>query len=268
MEGLLRPIGPEEERTYWIRRGLLVLIVVLLLIGLGFMISNLGQADDTRVEAEPVPTPVGAPAPAAPAGEAPESVVRDEAVPVPSSARTAGSDTVAATGGDQVEKSEEPMPPEPANTFHQEAPQAEPVPQGQAAPQAQPAAVQPCDPAALRVGVETQSTKVGSAAQVRLSVTNTGQQACQLTVDKDNFALTVAAGDQQLWSGNDCVAAAPARKATLAPGVSMNWSEEWRGEKQSPQCQGNPEQVGPGDYVVKAELKGLPAATAKLTVQA
>ncbi|WP_425308110.1 hypothetical protein AADG42_04945 [Ammonicoccus fulvus] len=267
MEGLLRPIGPEEERTYWIRRGLLLLVVVLLLIGLGFLISSLGQADGTRVEAEPVSTPAVAPAPAEPTSEAAETVVRDEAVPVPSSARTDGSDTVAATGGAPAAE-EEPMPPEPANTFHQEPPQAAPVPQGQAAPQAEAAAVQPCDPAALRVAVETQAIKVGGSAQVRVSVTNTGQQACRLTVDKNNFALTVAAGDQQLWSGNDCVAAAPARAATLAPGVSMNWTAEWRGEKQSPQCQGNPEQVGPGDYVVKAELKGVPAVTAKQTVQA
>lgn len=268
MEGLLRPIGPEEERTYWIRRGLLLLVVVLLLIGLGFLISSLGRADGTRVEAEPAVTPVAEPAPAEPAGEVPEAVVKDEAVPVPSGARTTGSGTVAATGGAPAAPAEEPMPPEPANTFHQEAPRAEPVPPGQAAPQAQPAAVQACDPGALRVAVEAHAIKVGGSATVRMSVTNTGQQACQLTIDKDNFALTVASGEQQIWSVNDCVASAPPRSATLAPGVSMNWTSEWRGEKQSPQCQGNPERVGPGDYVVKAELRGVPTATAKLAVQA
>lgn len=113
MEGLLHPVGPEEVRTYWIRRGAAVTALLVLVISLGLVLSNLGGADDNATPAETtaVPAPAAAkepattqsppPAQAPPGAGVPNAVSDEEAVPVPSSARAATT-----------------LEPEPANTFH------------------------------------------------------------------------------------------------------------------------------------------------------
>jgi hypothetical protein len=134
MEGLLHPVGPEEVRTYWIRRGIVVTILLVLLISLGFMMSNLGRADDNATSpettAEPVPAAADEPvavakaAHQAPTDGVPADIAREEAVPVPSSAGGGGAAPAApeparpAAAAITEPKPEEPLPPEPANTFH------------------------------------------------------------------------------------------------------------------------------------------------------
>ena len=119
MEGLLHPVGPEGVRTYWIRRGVTLSVLMAVFVSVGFMISNIGSADGSAVSPEETVVPVSAaepiaqpPAanvePPAPAVEGvPADIANEEAVPVPTR-----------TTADADADKDEPLPPEPANTFH------------------------------------------------------------------------------------------------------------------------------------------------------
>jgi hypothetical protein len=68
MGALLRPVGPEEPRVYWIRRGLAVLAVLVLVGVLVWAVLPKGQAP---VSAAPAPTTSAASAPATTATQTP-----------------------------------------------------------------------------------------------------------------------------------------------------------------------------------------------------
>ncbi|MDO5498154.1 MAG: hypothetical protein Q4F67_00560 [Propionibacteriaceae bacterium] len=142
MEGLLHPVGPEDVRTYWIRRGAALAVLVVALIVIGTMISSIGRAEGP--ETEPAGHPPAASAPVDPAAGDPgeqkpppadpaDSVIDEEAVPMPASAQTAPATprtTPTASPAPQQQQTpsasarpaeQEPLEPEPANTFHRTA---------------------------------------------------------------------------------------------------------------------------------------------------
>ncbi|OYO16195.1 hypothetical protein CGZ94_05615, partial [Enemella evansiae] len=64
MGGLFHPIGPEAEETYWLRRGAVLIVLVAVLVGAGFMISSISQA--ISGPAQPAAAPPADPAAPAP----------------------------------------------------------------------------------------------------------------------------------------------------------------------------------------------------------
>ncbi|WP_432558649.1 hypothetical protein [Granulicoccus sp. GXG6511] len=287
MEGLLHPVGPEDARTYWIRRAAAVLVVVVLVVGLGFMIANIGRAD-APVVAEPTGPAPQAPAPAAPAPEAPapmDRVIEEEAVPVPSSAETsrrapARAEEPADESGQQQAPaapnpstgptrpaipntsaappvSEDPLPPEPENTFHRPASLMEQV-SGQT-----PAM---CDDKAVKVSIDgpTQVRK-DNPVMYAIGITNTSDKDCAILVNDKTFELKVHSGQDRIWSSHDCVAGMPPRGAVLAAGRSLEWQMEWRADRSMAQCKTDPEPMGSGTYVVTAQLAN--AGPAQLVLQ-
>lgn len=127
MEGLLHPVGPEEVRTYWIRRGAALAVLILLVVGLGAMIGNLRKPAPMVGSSPPAPT-----APAEPVVPSAD-VIAEEAVPAPSGSKPssapasvppAASTTPAqadptAGAAETKPAAQDSLPPEPANTFHQ-----------------------------------------------------------------------------------------------------------------------------------------------------
>lgn len=53
MRGLLRPVGSEPARVYWVRRLVVLAVLVVVLVGAGFLISGVFGSSD---EADPEPT--------------------------------------------------------------------------------------------------------------------------------------------------------------------------------------------------------------------
>lgn len=278
MEGLLRPVGPEEERIYWIRRGLALVVLLVLIVGVGFMVSSIGNADEmpAATETEAVP-PQAAPTPAAPPPPppgVPDEVATEEAVPVPSSAAT----TAAV---------EEPLPPEPDNTFHQTpAPPAVPAPPapappaapGPAAPPVPPvptvaAAIAntagPCDPATTRISVAgPESLTLGTAAQIKISATNAGPADCVVIVDDRTFELTIANGGDQVFSSRDCVTDVLSQGAVLSPGRTLDWTLQWQGNRSEPQCRISPNKPASGTYLASAFWREAVPAHLNIQLQA
>lgn len=272
----MRPVGPEEERVYWIRRGLALVVLLILIIGMGFMISSLGNADEKPppTDTEAVPSPAVAPTAQptqptvpTPAGGVPDDVATEEAVPVPSSAATSPA-------------SEQPLPPEPDNTFHHSTVPVPPPPAGAPATSAPPPAppvptvaaavvsnvTTPCDPATTRVAVVGPAqVRADTAAEIKVSATNSGAADCVVIVDDRTFELTIANGGDQVWSSKDCVAALPPQGAVLNPGRTLDWTLQWHGTRSEPQCRNSANNPAAGNYVATAHWRE--AAPARVNLQ-
>lgn len=271
MEGLLHPVGPEDARTYWLRRVVLVAALVIVVAGFGSVISSMGGRTSS-VAAEPsVPTtqeedraaadsPKGAAPP--PSGNVPpappNAVVADEAVPLPTPAQ------IPAASASQVPdpapgsaSSPAPLPPEEANTFHLST--ATPTPSGTPTPTT-------CDSRALEVKLDgTRQVSVGVPVKFRVIVTNTAEQECVVTMDDKSFELTVFSGSDRIWSTRDCASAAAPRATIIAPDRNLEWELEWGADRSAPQCRENSEPMGSGTYVATAQLTG--AKPARLVMQ-
>ena len=77
MGSLLRPVGPEEPRVYWVRRGLVLLVAALLAFGVFWLAwprespvsaAPAGQGSSVTPPASTSPSPSAAPSPTKPAG--------------------------------------------------------------------------------------------------------------------------------------------------------------------------------------------------------
>ncbi|HHV21934.1 MAG TPA: hypothetical protein GXZ30_10435 [Propionibacterium sp.] len=258
MEGLLHPVGPEEARTYWVRRGIAIAVVVVLLLGLGFMIANIGRAEPTT--AEPVGHEVEQEQVAAPA----EGVLEEEAVPVPGepapppspsvasptpveTAAAAPAETPAPTPtptAASATPSEKPLPPEPANTFHQAT----------AAPAADRSPA-PCAPDAVKVSVDgPKRVQKDNPVMYSIGITNTSKNECSVVVNPETFEMKVYSGTDRIWSSRDCKSGMPQREALLPSGSSLEWQMEWRADRSMAECKTNPEPMGSGTYVVTAQF--------------
>lgn len=234
----MHPVGPEGERTYWIRRGVAVLVLVVLVTGTGFMISALGGGG-----ADIAATPAAQPSQAESVGEPGEPAepvedLADQSEAVPREADSAP---------EAPAQTEEPLPPEPANTFHR-------------SPEPVAAAAKPttafCDPKSVTVAL-------GGPAEVRADVplmfrvtaTNNSERDCLLAIDGSTFELKIFSGSDRIWTSKDCVSGMPPRGAVLAPGRAMEWEMEWRANRSTPECQTRPGKLNPGTYVATAQLR-------------
>lgn len=268
MEGLLHPVGPEEARTYWIRRAGALAVLIVLMVGVGSMISNIGGGD-APLAAEPAPAGnVETPAPAEPTGEAAagpsEKVVEEEAVPVPSGSEATKKPAPESPAPTEPQPSkpapetaapsqsappaEQPLPPEPANTFHRTE---------QATRSTNDRAPAPCNPQTMQVTLDgPKQVKKGEPVTYRIAANNNSDNDCALQIHEQTFELKIYSGVDRIWSSRDCAAGLPPRGAVLAPGHSMDWAMEWRVERSAAQCRTSEEPIGSGTYIATAQLTG------------
>jgi hypothetical protein len=104
--------------------------------------------------------------------------------------------------------------------------------------------------------------RVGERLQLRLVVTNTGDQPCVRDLDPARAEIVVWSGDggQRLWSSNDCSNASGPDMRTLAPGQPVAFSVEWTGRTSAPGC-ADPRTVVPhGAYRVMTRVDDVISA--------
>lgn len=264
MFGLLHPVGPEGERTYWVRRAIVIgaAIVIIAAIVAATLRLSAGATDGDPKAAETS-------APAVDESAPPEENAAD---PEPG-----GPDEQGGQGDNGGEGGQEPAPapsPEADGTetpagdgtlLEGEQPQAEeqadeapaPVPEEQPAPEAPARAQAPeCTPEQLEVAVDgaDEVSKAAGAQPFGVVVTNTGTANCTLPVSADNLKVTIFTGTERIWSTEDCAAVIPARSALLAPGAWISSDVTWGIGRSAAGCATASGEIPTGDYRVVAEL--------------
>lgn len=125
-----------------------------------------------------------------------------------------------------------------------------------------------CDPADITV-VPSADGRVesGSGAPIQLRLTVIGEQACRLSLD-DRLLVQVARDGAALWSLTDCPSALGVDTAVLHPGWATVVQLEWSGRTSNPTCALETPAVQPGTYQLQAALLQGEPATVRLDVAA
>ena len=226
---MLHPVGKLPAAVYW-RRRLTVLVVVLAVLGgagwLGVVLLTGGDAAGTTAAASTGTAPSSAPVPAL-----------ERVVPSMSSVRT---------------------PTPPAVRVVEEVPPAPPAPD----------AGGPCTDDMISLEVRTPPTAaVGSKPTFELVVANVSAVPCARTLDKglQELVLLDSAG-ARVWGSNDCFPEASTDTRTLAPGEVVAFPLLWGGLTSEPTCTAARANPAPGSYVLRGRLDTKVSADAPLTL--
>lgn len=233
MSGVLHPVGPEREQTYWVRRGI-VLGTLAVLAALVVALVQLATATGSAVAANPSP----APAASRPAGPT---------TPLPW-------DTTSPT----------PATPTPASPSPSPGSSASATPSAKAPPKPKPVA---CTPDRLRTTLSgRQSLKAEQPATFRLSLVNETPKTCTVSVRPATFALRISSGTDPIWSTTDCPKTVRTLTRTLGTGKAVRWSVRWDGSRSGKGCTDQPEVPRPGTYLATAQLDGADPVRLRLVL--
>ncbi|PRY43212.1 hypothetical protein LY71_11771 [Geodermatophilus tzadiensis] len=224
---VLHPVGPLPAAVYWRRRLLVLVLLLAVLGGAGWLgVSLLGGSDGDAAAAEATATTTTAQPPAL-----------DRVVPSLASVRT-------------------PTPP----------PTEAPEPAEPSAPEQEAGAPCGDDVVALEVRTPG-SVPAGSQPVLELVVTNTSDVPCTRVLDEElqEIVLLDAAGTR-LWGSNDCFPEQSDDTRTLAPGEQVVFPLTWGGLTSEPTCSAERVPVGPGQYVLRARLDTKTSPDAALEV--
>jgi len=115
----------------------------------------------------------------------------------------------------------------------------------------------PCsdDMLAVTVRPDPASAAVGSKPTFVLVVTNTAPVACVRALDKglQEVVLADAAGNR-VWGSNDCYPETSSDTRTLQPGQAVEFPVLWSGLGSAPGCAGQRSAPPAGSYVLRARL--------------
>lgn len=225
MQGWLEPIGPEEPRVYWIRRG--IVLVVLLAVVAG-VVWSFGR---------------------------PKAVTATPAPVTPSAASTPSPSTVS--------PSPTPTPSESPSKTAEPSPSAEPSESSAAEPVEENASVEPtptessssgCPPRSLRLRVEGPATvsQDDASADFHIVVTTT-EQSCELDLADSSAALAITSGSDQIWRTSDCPEWHPSGVLELVADEESGFDVSWP-VKRARGCELTDEVLGVGTYVATASV--------------
>lgn len=94
-----------------------------------------------------------------------------------------------------------------------------------------------------------QKVKQDAKQPFKVVITNSGKVACALDLSSTNFSLEVTSGSDQIWSTADCVKWVPAKKATLKPSKTHEFTLDWSLVRSGAGCKTTKDVLKPGTYV-------------------
>lgn len=249
MSGVLHPTGPEPARTYWVRRGILLAVVLLLAVGVVLAVANLTKA--AVATAPPPPLPAGNPA------SSPSATPRGGSTSTPSTALPSTS-----------------VPPSTAPSARPSAAPSTPAstqPSASARPSSGVTVIgtPDCRAANLRVALKGDGRlSVGEKTTFTVSLVNAGPLTCLTSVAPTNFELKVYSGQDRIWSSRDCAATLVPFDKKLAAKGAFAWKVTWNGERsvQGKSCQRGTAKLKAGTYWATAQLKGVAPAQVRMTI--
>jgi hypothetical protein len=224
---VLHPVGELPARVYWRRRAAVLVVLLVLLAGLGWLGSWLLSARD---------------------GGSAAASERSEAVPEPALERVVPVLTAVATP--------DPPPPVADVAIEPQVAAPEPLPGGPCTD----------DMLTLEVRAPG-SVAVGSKPTFELAVANVSAVPCVRPLDKglQEIVMLDAAGNR-VWGSNDCFPEVSSDPRTLVPGEVVALPLVWGGLTSEATCTAPRENPPPGTYVLRARLDTKVSPDASITL--
>ncbi len=261
MSGVLHPMGPEPAQTYWVRRGMLLVVVLVLAVIVVFAVANL-----TKAAVATSPPPVIPPAGTSPdpSTSATPNVASSTPAATPSAA---SSGTPAATVS--APTSAGPTTSTAARPSTSTAARTSASPTGKPSATATVIGTPDCTPAALRVAVKgDRSLSPGQNNTFTLTLTNGAAHTCLASVTSKNFELKIFSGKDRIWSSRDCATTLAAFDKKLATRAEVAWKMTWNGERsvKGKECKRGTDTPLAGTYWATAQLAGAKPVQLRMIV--
>jgi hypothetical protein len=231
MSSVLRPSGPLPPRVYWVRR-LLVLAVVLLIVATTWgLLGSRGSAD---------------PSGSAKRDATLSGVGSSDSSQAPPSATTAPTSTTGSPLGSQVVRHRQTRPGHrsPAGVGTVSPPSTLAPPTGT------------CAPDNVDIVVSAADATVGQGTTATLALTTRDGTACTLQITPASMVVRVIGGPAVVWTSDDCPNLLPARQVVVRadPATVYRWT--WDGRDSVQGCVSPGAVATPGRYWVEAALVG------------
>ena len=222
MTPITRPRGPLPARVYWVRRLLLLVIVLGLVFGVARLLGGGGSG-----EPGPSASPVAADPTSTPTTLGP--------TPTPTAASATPTPTVASSGAS----------PSSGGTRASTPASALAAPSGT------------CENSDVSVVPSVASPAyAGRPVILSLRLTTKVAPACSWVVSPANLAVKVTSGDSRFWSTQDCVGAVPKQAVVVRKDAPTTVSMAWNGLRSDADCTRSTSWADPGYYHVVAAAFG------------
>lgn len=255
----MEPVGPEEPRTYWIRRAVVGGVVLIVVIAVVALVAALAGGDDGQTAEPPPPTgpslqPAESPTPTASSSDEssssdkPSSSDKSSSSDKPSSSDKSSSSDKESDKKSDKESSSKSSTSKPSKKESSKA--------------AKPAACKPADLRTTLTGPRT--VKSGKEVTFQAGVINGGSATCTFTLDPETYEFRVYSGSDKIWTTDGCKKWQPKVEATLKPQADVTWKIKWKVQR-SKGCDLVDSELRAGTYAANSLVDG--AKPAQLVMQ-
>jgi len=242
MSSLSHPSGPEPERVYWVRRGIVAVAVLATVALAGWVLSMLFGSGGTTASAGPAQNDPSliSDTPSSPSAPATTPSPSPSASGSPTASQTASISLTTPSGSTRASASASRSASKPAS-----------------ASAATPSAPLVCaaSDVALKVAGAS-SVKSGSHTSIDVSFTNRGSTTCTLDFSRTPLTLKIYSGTDRIWTSADCTSWVPSGVHKLAAGKAYTFTEEWPTLRSAAGCKLRNTYLQPGTYVATATVPG------------
>jgi hypothetical protein len=243
MTSVIRPAGPLPQRVYWVRR-LLVLAIVLVAVALSW--SAVGHVLG------------GAESPAQSAG-----ISGDGQPPTPpddGSGTGVGSGT--GQGANDQTGSQNPAKNGPDKNGPDKNDKNDKNGKGSHAGGGKPALSPPtgdCAPADVGLRLVVDDSRSGAGNPITLKFTSLATAACTLAITPDSLVLRITSGSDVIWTSDDCPDDLLAKELVVRERPATAYTFAWNGYRSTESCNAPGSVASAGGYWAEAALVGADA---------
>jgi hypothetical protein len=147
------------------------------------------------------------------------------------------------------------------------APVADPSASASLPPSAAPTPA--CDATSLKVEAvsDSRTYKLGSSAQIGMTITNTGTGPCSMDAGSAALELVISSGSDRVWSSDDCQTTGESRPTVIEPNGVLESKVAWNLERSSQGCGTDLSALKAGTYQLVARAGDLKSTPLSLTIQ-
>ncbi len=246
MSSLWQPVGSQPPHVYWIRRGI-VAVVVLLVLWLGWLtIRALLPNQESQV-----------PEAGASPSQAAEPPRDSEAEGSAANTREGASMPGSTFNPDDSSKPNNPSNPDnPSNSDSTSKPEETSSPGADQPESNDSEGTAACSESSVELGL-TGSTKRptgGNPLTFEVSVTNKSTAECTVDLNPESLELKVISGSDRVWTSKHCDSWISATSKKLKPQQTLKMNLTWPGRRSADGCKIKSETLFSGTYVATAQL--------------
>lgn len=253
MTNVMRPSGPLPPRVYWVRRGT-VLGVLVLVASLGWLFTQ-DSSGGAREQLSAT-----APQDASTGSAATTSAPSDDGTSEPSN-RSAAQELDRPEADDDNGGGTRDDPAagrhQPPRTGPDRRPGSGPTPSpSQTEPTELPEPTGDCRPADVGMEIDVSDSVAGRSNVATFILTSRTVPACILAITPDALVIQVTSGDDVIWSSSDCPDAVAAKQVVVRTDPATVYDFDWNGKRSTEDCDSPGDTPEPGGYWVEAALVG------------